>query len=209
MRRIGLTQRVDVIKDYNECRGSLDQRWHELLLMMDILPVPLPNIDSCYVQDLVDDSNLDGVILTGGNSLAFLNPDSDDASPIRDKFELALIAHCIKHNLPILGVCRGMQIINYFFAGSLKPISGHVNIRHKLRVNQQRILFPVEVNSFHAYSITEDNLGNDLNALALDNEGNVEAFEHASLRISGMMWHPEREISYRKHDINFIKRALI
>jgi putative glutamine amidotransferase len=69
MRRIGITQRVEVVEDYEERRDCLDQRWGPLLRSMGLLPIPLCNrIDD--VAGYVSALDLDGFLLTGGNDIA-------------------------------------------------------------------------------------------------------------------------------------------
>ncbi|EGR0766875.1 peptidase C26, partial [Vibrio parahaemolyticus] len=91
MKRIGLTQRVDVISNYGERRDAIDQKWCSLLLEMNMLPIPLPNISPSIAFNLFEQLSLDGVILTGGNSLSHLDVLASDLAPERDAFELALI----------------------------------------------------------------------------------------------------------------------
>ena len=67
MKRIGITQRIDFIKEYGEIRNTLDIKWGELLESIDLLAIPLSiNINF----SLIDELNLNGIILTGGNDLS-------------------------------------------------------------------------------------------------------------------------------------------
>ena len=69
MKKIGITQRLDYIKEYDEIRNSLDIRWQELLNSINIIPIPLPiNLDLALLSDL----KISGIILTGGNDLSDL-----------------------------------------------------------------------------------------------------------------------------------------
>lgn len=209
MKRIGLTQRVDIIESYGERRDALDQQWSSLLLDLGALPVPLPNIAPEKIPELVDSLQLDAVIITGGNSLSYLDPTAKDIAPERDAFELALIVYMESKVLPIFGICRGMQIINHHFLGRLVKIDNHIAKHHSIFPDAQAIALPNEVNSFHSWTIPSDGLGENLNALALDENGNIEAFTHQTKKIAGIMWHPEREENINHLTLTFMKSILL
>jgi putative glutamine amidotransferase len=209
MKRIGLTQRVDIISSYGERRDALDQRWYELLLEMGMLPVPLPNVETKYVVSLVNELKLDGIVFTGGNSLCHLDRSALDRAPERDDFELALIDYAVKKEIPLFGVCRGMQIINHYFAGELVAIDGHIATQHRIVNCSEDIELPVVVNSFHSWAIARDKLGKGLIAIATDTNGNIEGFIHCSKQIAAIMWHPERLDAFDNLDINLMSRILL
>lgn len=205
MKRIGLTQRVDIITDCGERRDALDQRWHLLLLEMNMMPVPLPNVLPSLAPLMLEELKLDGVIFTGGNSLCHLDETANNRAPERDAFELALLAHAEDLSLPIFGVCRGMQIINHYFRGKLVRIKGHVAKRHEITSVNPSIELPKVVNSYHSWTIPSDGLGNPLEVVGKDSDGNIEAYIHRDKKIAGITWHPERESELNKLDLNFIK----
>ena len=80
---------------------------------------PFPNDLSLY----------SGLVLTGGGDVfpPFYdgNIDFSNENLIRDAREFQLIDHFFNKNLPILGICRGMQVLNVFFGGTLKNVRGH------------------------------------------------------------------------------------
>jgi putative glutamine amidotransferase len=208
MKRIGLTQRVDIITDYGERRDALDQRWHLLLLEMNMMPVPLPNVLPSLAPLMLEELKLDGVIFTGGNSLCHLDEMANDRAPERDKFELALIAHAIDLSLPFFGVCRGMQIINHYFGGRLVKIKNHVAKRHEIISVNPSVKLPKTVNSYHSWTIPGDGLANPLEVAGRDCDGNIEAYIHRDKKIAGIAWHPERENELNKLDLSFISRII-
>jgi putative glutamine amidotransferase len=209
MKRIGLTQRVQVITSYDERRDALDQRWYELVLNLGWLPMVLPNIEHSRAEQLVNEYDLDGIILTGGNSLHVLEPNNPNVAPERDKFETELISLSVKNNIPILGVCRGMQIINSYFGGTLKKISNHVAVEHELKIKSGDFEFPVLVNSFHDWCVPTSGLASNLKPLACDANENIEAFRHKNFDVFGIMWHPERALPLSPGEINFFKRIFL
>ncbi|MBY8200469.1 gamma-glutamyl-gamma-aminobutyrate hydrolase family protein [Vibrio fluvialis] len=209
MKRIGLTQRVDIISSYGERRDALDQQWYSLLLEMNMLPFPLPNISPRYTANLVEELQLDGIVFTGGNSLCHLDELANDRASERDAFELALIEYTQKKGLPIFGVCRGMQIINHYFGGKLHPIKGHIAVNHEILSLNKAIPLPKIVNSFHGWAVSCDGLGLNLKPIAKDINGNIEGFIHDTRRVAGIMWHPERVAPFDNLDLQFMKRILL
>ncbi|MCA4021088.1 gamma-glutamyl-gamma-aminobutyrate hydrolase family protein [Vibrio vulnificus] len=209
MKRIGLTQRVDVISNYGEVRDALDQQWYSLLLDMNMLPVPLPNISPEYVEKLAEELQLDGIVFTGGNSLCHLDDKGNVRAPERDVFELALIEYTQKRDLPIFGVCRGMQIINHYFGGVLRPVEGHIAVNHEITSLTKEIELPIRVNSFHGWTIPSTGLGQNLKPVAQDINGNIEGFIHETKRVAGIAWHPERAVPFDVRDLKFMKRILL
>lgn len=198
MTRIGITQRVSVVKEYQERRDCLDQQWAVILSEFDLIPIPLANRME-NIPIYLDNLALDGVVLTSGNDLADLENPTNPA-PERDKFETAVLDYAIETGLPLLGVCRGLQLINTHFGGTLKPIDGHVNRNHKLEyINttdnpELRLPREVTVNSYHNYGITTGNVGEHLEVVAQAPDETVEFVRHQSHPIWGCMWHPERDL---------------
>lgn len=192
--RIGLTQRVEVAAERGERRDCLDQAWYAVLQAAGLAPVALPNRAELGVE-LIGALDLGGVLLTGGND-PLDAPQARDAAPERDALELALIAACAERDLPLLGVCRGMQMLVVAAGGALVRVDGHVGAPHALRVHERSRGLPLEardaVNSFHGLGVTREGLPADLAPLASAPDGTVEAVAHRHLRQWGILWHPER-----------------
>ncbi len=209
MKRLGVTQRVVSVSDRGERRDSLDQRWSTMCQVLGFALMPLPNIDPSAVGDYLDSMDLAGVILSGGNSLSAVDAKSPDAAPERDAFEFALLDEVVRRSIPAIGVCRGMQVVNVYFGGTLVAVANHAGCRHDLSVARGfEPLIDVHVNSFHDWTIAGDGVADGFVPVAFDGVGNVEAFVHDSLAISGIMWHPEREDPPRERDLAFLKRYL-
>ena len=192
MNRIGITQRLVRVEKYDEIRNALDIRWQELLLSIELIPLPIPiNIDFSLYADL----GLNGIILTGGNDLS---SQSDSLlSKLRDKHEIESIRYAIENSISLFGVCRGMQLIAEYFGSTLKRVDGHVAKRHQIvSANEheyKNYLYKIDsVNSYHKYAI--DVLGNELEVVGIcPNDNTIEAFQHKKYKIFAQMWHPERE----------------
>ncbi len=189
MKLIGITQRVEIISENKERRDALDQRWASFLIECGYVIYPIPNCVEMLPAVLL--MPLHGVILTGGNTL---NIDA----PERDVVENALLKHSIDHALPLLGVCRGMQMILNHFGSVLKQVSGHVGYSHLISLEDRS----VEVNSYHNYGVYEVNP--PLKIIGKAEDGVIEAIEHAYLPIKGVMWHPERHQPFTLSDKNMI-----
>ncbi len=197
MKRVGLTMRVDVHDSIKERRDAIDQRWFHFLEKCYLLPIFLPN-NLNYIN-FIDDLDLDGIILTGGNSLESLGGEA----PERDLFEQKILEYMIQNTKPILGVCRGMQIVQNYFGIKLFKVDNHVNKRHPLVFLGHNI----EVNSYHNYSATDSI--DDLEVLARSEDGIIEAINHKNLSIMGIMWHPEREQTFSDIDINIFRKHFL
>ena len=179
------------------------------------IPVLLPR--SADVGGLVD--RLDGIVLAGGEDV---EPHRYGAAPVpqstvhdagRDEFEMALVRGAIDQGLPILAICRGVQLLNVTLGGTLVP---HLDPgdgidhamtelhrserRHVVAVAPDSMLAEavgsdlddgcvVAVNSYHHQAVDEPGAG--LAIVARAEDGTVEAVEDDQRRILGVQWHPE------------------
>jgi gamma-glutamyl-gamma-aminobutyrate hydrolase PuuD len=206
MKKIGLTQRVTRVENYNERRDSLDQRWWPLINALGLVPIPLANLPAKDAADYAQSLDLSAIIITGGNSLQV---DELECAPERDAFENALLAWALQTDRPVVGVCHGMQMINQYFGGSLTKLNNHVATRHIINFCGGWQQFnDREVNSYHDWGIITQNLGKDLKASAQHADDTVEAFLHIHKKVAGIMWHPEREAPYDADDIYLLKNLL-
>jgi putative glutamine amidotransferase len=194
MKVILVTQRVDFLSDINEMRDSLDQRLILFLQMAGYLPVPVPNIihnDINYsfsnsLFSWIEALNPSGFVLSGGNDIGSMK--------MRDITELKLLDFAKLNNLPVLGICRGMQLLAHWSGVGLKLVNDHLKTRHNIVGS-----FTKSVNSFHRYSLLS--CPNDFEVLAFSEDGEIEAIRHLYLPWEGWMWHPERDEIYSSDDI--------
>lgn len=197
LKKIGITQRIIEEAHYKETRDALDINWARWFHSLEMLPIPLPShYDfAAYVQDL----DLDGVLLSGGNDLSVVC--NHEINRARDAYERMVIETCIRQGIPLIGICRGMQMIGHYFGLSLMRVDNHVNRRHEIidTIGHTR-----QVNSFHQYGFTACTDAFTVEAYAPD--GCIEAFRHKKYSIYGQMWHPERESVFSAADLALMQR---
>ncbi|MDB9702499.1 gamma-glutamyl-gamma-aminobutyrate hydrolase family protein [Rhodospirillales bacterium] len=186
MIKVAVTMRITEVADYHEPRDSISHDWLNILPAWGMTPLPVPNIGNEAVSYL-DFLKPDLLILSGGDDIG--------TTPARDETEYALLRKALSTGLPVFGVCRGLQLINTFFGGTIAEVSGHVAKSHTVNITTEwRSFFASEtiVNSFHNRCIPADSLAADLHATAYDTTGNIEGFRHTEKPLAAVMWHPER-----------------
>ncbi len=154
----------------------------------------LPNSIKISQKILRTTKKIDLIILPGGNDIM----KKDKYSKTRLKVEQNVINYGLKRNIPILGVCRGMQVINYFFNGKIDRVYGHMKRNHNIYTNKN--IFGKSkyyVNSYHNFGIKRVSKSKKFNTLAIDKNNNIEMFKHEKKKIYGVMWHPERTNNFR------------
>lgn len=153
----------------------------------------------------ISTKNPDGLILCGGDDICpqFYNEENTNCKKIdifRDKYEFELLKSFIARKKAVLGICRGLQIINVFFGGSLyQHIENHKNndgtdAFHQVTAKESFLknLYGENflVNSCHHQAIK--NLGKNLLITALSPDNVIEGIVHKNLSVIGVQWHPER-----------------
>ena len=195
-----VTQRVEPDNAYGERRDALDQRWASMLQAAGFHAVSIPNSTTDDFPKLMERLSPDLIVLSGGNSIPVDGTVPEGAAPDRDALEAKLVDLAMSHGVPVAGICRGMQMLNVHFGGTLRRGEGHVATRHPLKGEG-----PEDVNSYHDYGILPPDLAPVLEAMAWAPDGSVEAIRHRSERIAGIMWHPEREGEFVSSDLAWLK----
>jgi N5-(cytidine 5'-diphosphoramidyl)-L-glutamine hydrolase len=196
MKAVAITQRVSVVPAYGERRDCLDQAWTRFLAACGLLPVLLPNITEAALA-LCEGAGIAGLVLTGGNDLAVFGGDA----PERDVTENTLLDMAERRRLPVLGVCRGMQVIQQRFAIPLCRVEGHVAQRQVIRIDGER----KEVNSYHCFGAFDSRP--PLEVWAVADDGVVKAVRHSAEPITGIMWHPERRSPFSPADVALFRQV--
>lgn len=184
---IAISQRVDRLPARAENRDALDQRLTGWAAALGALAVPVPNTLGDDLPHWLDAMRPTALLLSGGNDIG--------DSPERDRTETALLRHAALAGLPVLGICRGMQMMAHHAGGALLPLTGHAGTRHPLLGDLVASgALPAEVNSFHNWGVAA--CPRDYAVLATAPDGSIEAMRHRTLRWEGWMWHPEREAPF-------------
>jgi putative glutamine amidotransferase len=190
----------------------LDRTFVTAVIRSGAVPLILPVLEPEDARAAV--RCLDGVLFTGGGDVdparygAQPSPEVDGVDPGRDAFELALVEAAVELDLPILGVCRGAQVINVALGGSLiQHLPDVTDQSHRERERWAETVHPVRiehdsrllqvlqqdligVNTLHHQAV--DRLGSGLRAVGWAADGIVEGIEGVDgLRILGVQWHPE------------------
>lgn len=163
------------------------------------------------------DTGYDGLILCGGGDIdpKFYGEPVDGSKYIdeeRDSLEFALLKAYVEAGKPVFGICRGFQVINVYFGGSMHqdiPESALHSAKeppdasHSVTAAADSILGKLygtsfRVNSSHHQAVKE--IGKGLRPTAWWNDQYVEALEHESLPVFGVQWHPERMCFTKKRE---------
>jgi putative glutamine amidotransferase len=197
-----------------------------------VLPVLIPDLnDEVLLSDILD--QLDGFVLQGGVDLA---PETYGEQPIgtwkgdyyRDAYELKILDHAIKQSKPVLGICRGFQLMNVYFGGTLyqdtltqkSGVNDHRSaklydtVKHPVIFTKDKFLDRLYahekapyVNTVHHQSVKE--LGKNLEIYAYSDDGLIEAFGYINEpegKVIGVQWHPEffHTIAHELIDANLL-----
>lgn len=207
-RRLGLTMRVTAADGYKETRDALAQDWCAFLTaaLPDVVWLPVPNLGRDVVK-YVQAWGLDGFILTGGNDVG--------ENVRRDETELALLDFAVSAQLPVFGVCRGLQMVQTFFGGRIRPCTQeqHVAVHHDVRIIDDPaglglLSGPQQVNSFHTQAVAVADLALPLRAFAVTEDGWAEGIYHPQAPILAVQWHPERYRPPLERDRQLLRYAL-
>ena len=186
MLKIGITSNIK--EYYSGHIDFIDHYWLNYFEKKNINYCLIPNIKKLSVKLL---NKVDLLIIPGGNNVSNILK----TSRMRNNIENKLINICLKKDIPILGVCRGAQLINKNFGGKISKIKNHMRTRHNIFFTKDSIIKKriLNVNSFHNDGIKNEHLSIKLNTLANDKDKNIEMFISENKKIIGTMWHPERE----------------
>ncbi len=171
--------------------------------------------------------NADAIVIMGGEDIdphfyggALVYPGSGDHWSRADAGQIALVHTALDRGIPLLGICRGMQILNVALGGTLVqdlPQVGHHNdtilrdhrfARHEVRIEPDSQLGRAldvdpgsagtrEICSAHHQCVAT--LGEGLDAVAQASDGIVEAIEHRDAALHGVQWHPEAPAADPRH----------
>jgi putative glutamine amidotransferase len=208
--RIGVTC-TQVLRD-DRLIGEISRAFTDAVTRTGGIPMVLPVLEGVDADDVI--AGLDGLLLSGGGDVVAsyyggspgeVEYSVDDA---RDAWELALVSAAREAALPMLGVCRGAQVLNVAFGGTLiqhlpkitdishRQLDKDLEIVHEVRVDPASMLATITgrqvfgVNSLHHQAVARP--GSGLRPVAWAPDGVVEAVESTDRSaVLGVQWHPE------------------
>ncbi len=179
------------------------------------IPVVLVPVEEEAIDDILD--RVDGIMLTGGGDISPATYGAEPDATVRgvnderDSFELELVRRAHARKMPVMGICRGLQVINVALGGTLvQDLPSHTGAHgHDITgegVYEPHLEAQVEegcriadiigpglqnINSIHHQAV--DELGSGLRAVASTADGTVEAIEHEDddWPLIAIQWHPE------------------
>lgn len=185
MKNLLINPNVLTNKVRNEVNDQIDHALIKWLIKNSYNPIIISNktliLSKKKLNKFLNTLKIRGILLSGGNY---------KKNSVRYQFQIYLLDYALKNNLPVLGICQGMQLIGVRFGSKLVKVQNHVRTTHKL-INFTKDKFPKICNSYHNYSLKDCPKNFYITTKAPD--GNIESIKHKNLTWEGWMWHPERD----------------
>lgn len=155
-----------------------------------------------------------GAVLPGGADLDPLSyghardSRTEDSDPVQDRYDLAFARALLGRRLPVLAICRGMQVLNVALGGTLtqhliETTVAHRNAMHSVTLEPGCATAAAmggnsfEVSSYHHQAL--DRLGDGLRVVGRADDGCVEVVEHRNAPVLAVQWHPEDDADTAAH----------
>ncbi|MDO5424473.1 MAG: gamma-glutamyl-gamma-aminobutyrate hydrolase family protein [Eubacteriales bacterium] len=148
----------------------------------------------------VDINSYDGLVLPGGTDInpkryGQQNQASMGIDDALDELQFTVLDKFVKAKKPVFGICRGCQLINIYFGGTLKQnIGGHHGLWHGTTItggSRLSELYGTGTGVYSSHHQAPDRIGTGLRVTQKAHDGTVEALEHRTLPVWGVQWYPE------------------
>ncbi|WP_340153095.1 gamma-glutamyl-gamma-aminobutyrate hydrolase family protein [uncultured Marivirga sp.] len=199
---IGISMRMTNAAGYDELRDTIACDWG--LYLQNNFPeakwLYLPNLEKDIIP-YMQKWRVNRIILTGGDDYGVFSK--------RDETEYNVFQYARQNKLPVLGICRGMQLVNKWLGGEISQLSKseskeHVATSHKVIFRDHEKM----VNSYHNNVIYKPDLAKALNILCeAPNGQGIEGVTGDN--ILGLMWHPERNLTAPDWETKLISNFLL
>ena len=207
---------IGISANYGDNNSKLAENYYKSVVAVGGVPVIIPVTDDLATIEAIV-GRLDGILLSGGGDMhpRYYNedpiPENGTPDELRDRYDVALIKSAVEYQLPVLGICRGMQVINTVFGGSLyqdinvqyadkQPMCHSQNEERSVTtqtasVVTDSLLYSIvscntlPINSIHHQAVKR--IADGFRAVAFADDGICEAIESLYYPILGVQWHPE------------------
>lgn len=191
-------------------QNNINEAYSSAIIKCGGIPLVIPYCEPTFTDNMLE--GFDGLMLIGGGDISPImygeeNRNSKNTNEELDRFHMALVTSARKKGIPILGICRGLQVLNIAYGGTLYQ---DIEKEKEHSINHRRIESPYEathevelvegtklysilkkkhigVNSLHHQGV--NTLGFGLKAAAYAPDGLIEAFEGEN--VFAVQWHPE------------------
>ena len=180
-----ISMRQDYFYNGKELRFCIDTKLIDWVSSLGFQPLLVSDIKMLNFFLKQNKLKIKGILLSGGNDI--------NKNSLRYKIEKRLTDISKNKKIPLLGICHGLQFINFIEKGTLKKIKNHVGVYHKIKSNSN---YPLKVNSFHENGIKK--LARNFEIIAYSYDNQIEAIKHKKYNWLGWMWHPERDKVFNK-----------
>lgn len=206
---------IGISANYDENNSKLAENYYKSIIAAGGTPVIIPVTDCNDTLEKIV-ASLDGILFSGGGDMhpCYYGeepiPENGEVNELRDRYDYNLMITAAKWQLPILGICRGMQTINIAFGGSLyqdiKAQYEMIPLNHsqeeaksvatqKATIAEGSLLNEIlgvgtlDINTIHHQSVNR--VAEGFRAVAHTDDGICEAVESLYYPIVGVQWHPE------------------
>lgn len=216
---------IGISANRRENQSCIAETYINSIIQAGGVPIIIPATTDLHVlSSLVKD--IDGLLMTGGGDInpLFMSEDPipalQDVDTLRDIYDLRLVRLASNRQVPIMGICRGHQILNFSFGGTLfqdiySQSSGSDICKHSQKMAREEVSHQVMlengesiyVNSFHHQAVKD--IAPEFVSTAVAKDGINEGIRHLEKNIFSVQWHPEALATNGDRDAQSLFRQFI